>query len=200
VTRPTETTRLALCVLATLWARLPGSVHGQVAEGEQVVDQSIADLTPLSASLREVAPGLQDTNDFTRLTTDGDQLLRRQGALVAVFPQSVYAPTQQGALIPLIPPGTVYYVGDPFTLPAAPATGGRMDTRVDTRVDDRHAATPSHSRSSVPPLPVTVPPPDAPYDRIVADPAYRAERLRALMAYAAAQAAVGRSSSSSSSK
>ncbi|HYE03101.1 MAG TPA: hypothetical protein VD963_07685 [Phycisphaerales bacterium] len=47
---------------------------------------------------------------------------RRAGALTAVFPRSVYVPGGGGGLIPVIPPGTIFHLGDPAPAGRAPAS------------------------------------------------------------------------------
>ncbi|MHC5003696.1 MAG: hypothetical protein ACYTJ0_11285 [Planctomycetota bacterium] len=86
------------------------------------VDQMIADRSVLSTSLRVREAGLQEPSGFSslyRLTDpEGQELLMRaDGGLYAVFPQSVYAPTRRG-LVPVIPAGTRFYIGPPPTDPA----------------------------------------------------------------------------------
>lgn len=87
----------------------------QPAPPLQVVDQGVEDATPLSASLRDPRADLREPTDFERLyRVPGrpDLLMRRSGAMSAVFPDSDYAVTRFG-LVPLVPAGTVWMIGDP---------------------------------------------------------------------------------------
>lgn len=189
-------------VLPLALAAAPGPV------ASDPVESAIGDLSPLQVSIRKVEHGLAQPGNFEQVFRYGDGFLRVQGGLYAVFDSSVYAADREhhGRLMPLVPPGTMFYIGPPpdpaFTGPPGPRPG-RVETRVDRKLDsglvntnapprDRPAAQPGHSGG-----------PGA----IIADPQYRATRLRALMRQAAqqhratearGQAAVGRSSFSSS--
>lgn len=93
------------------------------------IDQGLADQTPLSAASRVVPLDLRQPMGFDqlfRLTGPGERLetrtgsgssvgggglfFRFSGGLVASFPRSVYADAP-GGLVPLIPPGTVFSIG-----------------------------------------------------------------------------------------
>lgn len=81
----------------------------------EIVDPGMADISPLSTSLRQLDHGLAIPTDFEhvyRLPGDRDRFVRADGALFAVFPQSEYAPTRFGD-VPLIPANTVFYIGAP---------------------------------------------------------------------------------------
>ena len=83
--------------------------------GLRPLDASVEDVGPLSHSLRRVDSGLRQPTSFENVyRLPGSSLLARaDGALYAVFPQSVYANTQQGQF-PLIPAGTVFHIGTPY--------------------------------------------------------------------------------------
>lgn len=89
------------------------------------IDQGLADQTPLSASARVVPIDLRQPTGFDqlfqlagpggRLETRGTvptngMFFRFSGGLTATFSRSVYAETA-GGLQPLIPPGTVFSIG-----------------------------------------------------------------------------------------
>lgn len=86
------------------------------------LDQSVADTGPLSTSLRKLDPGLQQPAGFDDVYVvpgRDDLLMRIDGGVVAVFPRSTYMRTRQGTL-PLIPPGTTFYIGIPAHLALGP--------------------------------------------------------------------------------
>lgn len=86
--------------------------------GLEAVDQSVADVSPLSESLRFELLDMRVSDGFTRVyRLEGingwqDQYARRDGAITAVFPQSVYLPAEYGGGI-AIPAGTVFIIGEP---------------------------------------------------------------------------------------
>lgn len=95
------------------------------------VDQGLADLHPLAASLRVDTAAHPATDDFVNVYADPalpGRYIRSSGAIHAVFPQSTYA-VSNGGVVPTIPPGTVFYFG----LPTAQTIPG---TSVDLRVPD----------------------------------------------------------------
>ena len=79
------------------------------------VEENVGDVTVLSTSLRNLESGLQGPTRFKDVYLvpgrDGE-FMRVDGALHAVFPQSIYLQTRQG-IKPGVPPGTVYYIGAP---------------------------------------------------------------------------------------
>ncbi len=84
----------------------------------EAVDAGTEDVSPLGESLRMVPIDMRVNDAFTRIYrldgVDGweDQFARREGALTAVFPRSVYVPSSLGVGI-AIPAGTVFIIGDP---------------------------------------------------------------------------------------
>lgn len=81
----------------------------------QPVDMRVQDIGILDQSLRVVPQGLNVPTDFSQvyqLGGAGGQYARIQGGLYAVFPQSSYVFTQAGD-VPVIPAGTVFYIGPP---------------------------------------------------------------------------------------
>ncbi|MCA9310007.1 MAG: hypothetical protein KDA21_02315 [Phycisphaerales bacterium] len=133
--------RVSLSILlsiAPLGAGLSPCVAG---EEPRRVDQTVADVDPLGTSLRQVdfEVDLRQDIDFQYVYTvpgHPDSLMRRQGGLVAVFNRSDYLPTWFGP-VPVVPPNTVFYVGEP---PAPPAGEIRAPGRLDTRVYGRVSA------------------------------------------------------------
>jgi hypothetical protein len=196
--------RHALTIVLALAALAPAAAQ-QTSVDLDPVDMTIEDLSALSMSLREIEPGLQQPNGFARVfrVKGGDDLYRQQGGLYAVFPESRYSINKEGQLLPMIPPDTVFYIGRPSVLdPELPEAGAaperlvrhRIDARVAPPREDagpRRASRLSHVRRaplearSTPACPAPLPP-------IVADEAYRTQRLHDLLRYAAR----GRSSSS----
>ena len=75
------------------------------------VEQTVGDRGPLDASLRKVDQGLALPAGyrFVYRREDGG-MMRANGGLVAVFPQSIYVPTRRG-LVPDVPPGTRFVIG-----------------------------------------------------------------------------------------
>ena len=84
----------------------------------EAVDAGTEDVSLLGESLRLVPIDMRVSDSFSSIfRLDGidgweDQFARREGALTAVFPQSVYYPTQSGVEI-AIPAGTVFLIGAP---------------------------------------------------------------------------------------
>ena len=113
------------------------------------IEQGVADVSPLSESLRVLELNLQQPIDFAevyRVPGRTDWLMRASGALFAVFPQSVYSSTRIGTM-PVIPNNTVFYIGrasladvpmSPVDPPAEDddARAVRYDPRLDLRLDD----------------------------------------------------------------
>lgn len=107
------------------------------------VDQAFADADPLSTSLRVTFADPRQPVGFSQLYRApglNDTYLRIDGGLVAAFPRSVYAIGPDGAL-PLIPPGTVFYIGSAPTgddaKPSAPRLSPASDAlRLNGRIDE----------------------------------------------------------------
>jgi len=105
----------------------------------RAIDPNVADVNPMSASLRDTRIDLRQPLGFTdvyRVPGQPGLLMRSSGAIFAVFPNSVYARTPTGPLA-LVPPGTVFYIGLP---PAAPTAGESISphhSAVDTRIESQ---------------------------------------------------------------
>lgn len=97
------------------------------------VEQRVSDTGPLSTSLRQLQPGLGVPYGFDqvyRVPGRDDLLMRFDGGVTAVFPESVYTSNGDGGVSTLVPPNTVFYIGLPqadsllrFTDSFGPATG-----------------------------------------------------------------------------
>jgi hypothetical protein len=80
------------------------------------VEQGVSDVGALSTSLRLMNPGIRAPSGFDqvyRAPGRSNMLMRIEGGLTAVFPESVYVPTGQGGTYAAIPPGTTFYIGLP---------------------------------------------------------------------------------------
>lgn len=79
------------------------------------VEQRVADVDPLAASIRQIETGLRQPTGFEqvyRVPGDDEHFMRIDGGLYAVFPRSVYTNRRFGEL-PLIPANTVFSIGPP---------------------------------------------------------------------------------------
>lgn len=106
----------ALVLASGLSATAQTPAPPPVAEpaGLQAVDQGIADVGPLNSSLRVQRADLRIASGFDRVYQapgQPDMLMRVNGALRAVFSESEYVRTEQGAM-PLVPAGTTWIIGD----------------------------------------------------------------------------------------
>ncbi len=213
-------TRLGIAILVLC---LSTPVLGQTSDLKPL-DQTVEDTSPLDISLRQIERGLREPSAFDqvyRVPNREDLLMRIEGGIYAIFPQSVYTRGRNGTL-PLIPAGTVFYIGFPelerlSQVDASIGQGeGRVgddpyDGRLDWRVDPRLARQTGVRRtmlgtSTVPftglprqqpeRVPETARQSVAP--TIVTDADYRADRIRDLMQSAAKAAAIRRVNSSPS--
>ena len=108
------------------------------------VDQSIADLGPLTGSLRQMSQGMEFPSGFRKVYQVPDSVdpasnpnlglppaerrfMRGDGGLVAMFDRSVYIPTEDG-LLPDIPASTIWVIGG---IPLASEPGHGMLLPVD---------------------------------------------------------------------
>lgn len=91
------------------------------------LDQAVEDTSVLSTSLRKIDWDTRYPVGFEnvyRIPGHDDKLMRADGALYAIFPQSVYANTAYGD-IPLIPHDTVFSIGWPWSDQPIPSELGR---------------------------------------------------------------------------
>jgi hypothetical protein len=201
-----------LPIILTVLVAAPAAA-GQTSMGLEPIDQTIADVSVLSMSLRKIEPGLRQPNDFSRvfrIPGKHDMFMRQQGGLYAVFPESVYEVNKEGQLKAVVPSDTMFYIGRPPMLdaeptPDDPSADGLRQGRIDLRVNPHREST---AQAAIPPgryemsstglsikpgTRMTLP-------AIVADQEYRQRRVHGLMRRAAGviedHAARGRSSSS----
>ena len=187
------------------------------------LDQTVEDTSPLSRSLRHVERGLRQPSAFEqvyRVPDRDDLLMRIEGGIYALFPQSMYTHGENGTL-PVIPAGTVFHIGypDPERFGQVDASTGQVERRVgddpygrlNLRVNPRRVRQPGVRRtalgtSTVPftglgrqgpeRVPQTARQTIAP--TIVTDAGYRVDRIRDLMQSAAKAVATRRVNSSPS--
>ncbi len=211
--------RLGIAILVLC---LSTPVLGQTGDLKPL-DQTVEDMSPLSRSLRQVERGLREPSAFDqvyRFSDREDLLLRIDGAIYAIFPQSMYTQGENGTL-PLITAGTVFHIGYPDleSLGRVDASTRQVEGRVgddpygrlNLRVDPRRARQTGVRRtvlgtSTVPftglgrqwpeRVPQTVRQSSA--STIVTDADYRADRMRDLMQSAAKAVATRRVNSSPS--
>ncbi len=191
-------TTVQLLTMITL-ATLASTATAQTTSPLVPVDQRIADVSPLGLSLREMQPTLREPNNFKelyRFRGDDENLVRAQGGLYLVFQRSIYETDRKGNVFALIPSNTVFYIGPPpgWTVSSAILAVARNEVadaaRIDDRLDLRIApglvvGTPAREPIRHQAGAADTQPPPVPANRIVLDPEYRAERLRALMRAAA---------------
>lgn len=90
------------------------------------VHQGVSDIGPLSTSFLVQSPDLRVATDFDkvyRVPGSDKHLMRIDGALAAVFPESEYISTRNG-IYAVIPAGTVWTIG----VPTAPANSKKSNT------------------------------------------------------------------------
>ncbi len=148
----------------------PRSLKPQVYSVElSTVDQSIADLGPLTGSLRQMSQGMEFPTGFRKVYQVPDSIdpasnpnlglppaerrfMRGDGGLAAMFDRSVYIPTEDG-LLPDIPASTIWVIGG---IPLATEPGHGMLLPIDPLNPGR---VPSRSQNLVPAPPSRVPGP-----------------------------------------
>ncbi|MEE9129399.1 MAG: hypothetical protein V3T84_05230 [Phycisphaerales bacterium] len=209
--------RLGIAILVLC---LSTTVLGQSGDLKPL-DQTVEDTSPLSRSLRHVERGLREPSAFDqvyRVPDRDDLLMRIEGGIYALFPQSIYMQGKNGTL-PVIPAGTVFHIGYPDLerFGQVDASTGQVERRVgddpygrlNLRVDPRRGRQPGVRRivlgtSTVPftglgrqrpeRVPQTARQTIGP--TIVTDAGYRADRIRDLMQSAARAVATRRGDSS----
>lgn len=135
--------KLALVLAAA--AAMPAGVgataptQGGPPAGWVRVQQGVADAGPLHVDLRVQPVELRAPMDYDSVyrgtlpngyggTTD--YFARISGAVTAVFPQSVYIDAAEGVRSAVVPPGTVYYIGElPEELTGKPQDPVRIPQR-----------------------------------------------------------------------
>ena len=195
--------------LAILFLGLTSTVAGQ-SDDLRPLDQRVEDTSPLSRSLRSVERGLSAPTGFQqiyRFPGEEELYMRVNGGIYALFPQSAYSPGANGP-IPLIPAGTIFYIGQPEldrTGQAGPSTPqdegrvgedpyGRLNMRVyPDRGGQAEYRRTSRSAATVPftgvdrrqPREDSAVPNHSNASTIVTDARYRENRIRELMQSAA---------------
>ncbi|MBT8485082.1 MAG: hypothetical protein HKO59_03230 [Phycisphaerales bacterium] len=99
------------------------------------LEAGVADVDPLARGLRLLQRDLQTPSGFDRVfrvPTRDDLLMRVNGGLYAVFPQSVYAQTRVGP-IPVVPDNTIFYIGAE-SLPVTPSALRSITASAATRL------------------------------------------------------------------
>lgn len=156
---------LSVASFASAQQALPGTRMGPGIPGVppllQRVEQGVADIGPLSDTLREMDFQIDLRNpvgfsNVYRVPGRPDLLMRSSGAVYAVFPQSVYVQTEEG-IAAKVPAGTIFSIGmpAPWSLPQRqiqptmqpptaintaamvtvdPSMASRRDTRINTMV------------------------------------------------------------------
>lgn len=134
---------LYACFTAVLCASAVGQVPPATTTPLQPIDQAVEDVSPLSASLRQMHVDLRQPTGFQqvyRVPGRDDLYMRIHGGVFAVFPQSVYARRGAAGPMPLIPAGTMFYIGPPTELlrpvgPPSPPHRTEVRERLDLRID-----------------------------------------------------------------
>jgi hypothetical protein len=170
--RPRRAARQAALAAGAAWlagvaaAQQPGTIAR--SNPLRPVEPAVGDIGPLRISLRELRTDFRAPSAFDTVyrlpgaapghEPAGDLLFRRDGALTAAFPRSVYATTKGGTRA-IVPPGTIYYIGEgsgplrPAEAPAAPPgptrvadarADGPVSTQAATRTDPAAPAGPEH--------------------------------------------------------
>lgn len=122
--------------MAALWLMLiPALAFGQSGDPEAVrlerVDQGFEDVSPLAHSLRWIEPEYRQPRGFDSVyAVPGAPgvLMRRDGALRALFQRSEYVQTRFGTEA-LVPTGTIYSIGEPSAELLTSLAGGVTTTR-----------------------------------------------------------------------
>lgn len=148
---------LAAWLLATTGS--PFRAHAQ-PPGARPVEQGVGDVGPLSTGSRILPRDLRLPRGFDRvyeiprtnaLGITEQTLIRIDGAVTAVFPQSVYKTIGPGVSIAEIPPGTIFYVGDlppGFGPPQPVRRPNVLSIDLSTDLSARAPADPSETRTA----------------------------------------------------
>lgn len=165
---------------ATLWAGAaaaqPAAQPWEPRPRGTRVEQGVGDVGPLSVSPREPRVDLRLPTDFdgvfrlnpvdrfgnqvpegSPFAEGGGLFMRTSGGLTAVFPRSSYIQTK-GGLVPQIPAGTVFYLGElPEGLVGRARAPRRPDNFIDLSADLRADAPARTDRPGyTPPVPVPI--------------------------------------------
>lgn len=136
--------RPALSTPANQRPAQPAAPPPSSSQAPQLVDPTSADRNSLSGSLR-VMPVDLSPHGFDRIYSvpgRDDLLMRSNGALYAVFSQSVYSrDPRKGNLRAMIPASTVFYIGKPNFATIRSSGVRDVDFKPGTSSDDRTVPT-----------------------------------------------------------
>ncbi|MBY0262378.1 MAG: hypothetical protein K2Q20_08540 [Phycisphaerales bacterium] len=172
------------------------------------VEQNVGDLGPLTTSLRTPPADLRTPMEFDRVYRvpgssrginipqalspaggqDGSRLARVSGGITAVFPSSDYMQTKKSGIVPVVPAGTVFYIG-PIPQAAPPQTRRISPFAVDTLAvlasDTRSAPAPILWEAELKPAPAPLPTPvGRRHLHVMTDEQYRRDRVRRVLGLA----------------
>lgn len=207
-----NTSKHARCLLI---AALTATCAAAAVQPEaKPVDPGVADVGPFGMSFRRMRVDFRKPLGFDRVyelepdsiaparTTPAGpaKFARISGALTAVFPRSTYAVTREGQLVPTIPAGTLFVVGNPAggSPTSNPRAAATSTTSGATYAASRQAAPNARTaannavdrtRPFLESAPTDrTPAIDAPASRsVVGDEQHRVARVKALLAAAADQ-------------
>jgi hypothetical protein len=138
-------------------------------DGLERVEPGVSDMGPLGVEIRHPIHDMRMPLDFEALyrgvgANGTPWFARRDGGITAVFPRSWYVPTQYGE-VSIIPPDTIFYIGDPPGLLASrlglgpPVRGVSHDRsgglRLDSRIDLRFGSADGPSEPPAPDVAAT---------------------------------------------
>lgn len=136
-----------LTALATSAALAQGVPDDPSALRLERIEQGFEDVSPLATSLEQFSFELRQPTEFDSVYrvpgTDG-LLMRRSGAVYAVFERSEYAPSRFGDY-PVVPPGTIYSIGAPSDDLIAHMSNGPRSLLSGTHASEQRAVTPTSS-------------------------------------------------------
>jgi len=169
------------------------------------VEQNVADIGPLNTSLRMAPADLRIPLEFDRVyrvpgssrginvpaslapsgRQDGSRLARISGAITAVFPSSDYTQTKKNGIVPVVPAGTVFYIGAmprPVEARAARISPFAVASMVVLASDSRSAPAPIVWEAELKPAPTPRATPVASrYLHVMTDEQYRRDRVRRVL-------------------
>ena len=184
-----STTRILLACLILLppaVGHAGDELQYQGLESLKPLDARVEDVSILSASLRVESAGLAKPSGFDavyRVPGDSGKLMRVNGALFAVFDQSVYQ-SYQGRSYVDVPPSTVFHIGPPLEgfsgskVLTEPAASTELTESKQSRAGFGYVA-PVSARSHVGYSDSRPSSKDLP--RLISDPEYRSRRLAELV-------------------
>lgn len=99
------------------------AANGQFSPPYEPIDQAVEDTDELATSLRMQPLDLRQPMGFEQVyhvPGNSDMYMRVSGGIYAVFPRSMYVRGRDGTY-PVIPPNTVFYIGEPAFFENSPA-------------------------------------------------------------------------------